>query len=111
MAKVLVAFYNGVSDEKNPSAMPVFYEAFIQGLDRAGNQVMVYSHAAFGIDFGEIDVPSSALRATTEAMMALCRTRSPLASLGSDPREGCVTKPGDSEYILRISSRIPLSLW
>lgn len=56
MAKVLVAFYNGVSDEKNPSAMPVFYEAFIQGLDRAGNQVMVYSHAAFGIDFGEIDI-------------------------------------------------------
>ena len=43
MAKVLVAFYNGVSDEKNPSAMPVFYEAFIQGLDRAGNQVITCS--------------------------------------------------------------------
>ena len=55
MAKVLVAFHNGIVDEKNPGAMPAFYEAFIRGLDSAGNQVVVYSHGMFGADFGEID--------------------------------------------------------
>lgn len=55
MAKVLVAFHNGIVDEKNPEAMPAFYEAFIRGLDSAGNQVVVYSHGMFGADFGEID--------------------------------------------------------
>ena len=30
MAKVLVAFHNGIVDEKNPEAMPAFYEAFIR---------------------------------------------------------------------------------
>ncbi|WP_274271076.1 hypothetical protein [Roseburia hominis] len=55
MAKVLVAFHNGIVDEKNPGAMPAFYEAFIRGLDLAGNQVIVYSHGLFGADFGDID--------------------------------------------------------
>lgn len=35
--------------------MPAFYEAFIRGLDLAGNQVIVYSHGLFGADFGDID--------------------------------------------------------
>ncbi len=55
MVKVLVAFHNGIVDDKNPEAMPAFYEAFIRGLDSAGNQVVVYSHGMFGADFGEID--------------------------------------------------------
>ncbi len=55
MAKILVAFYNCIQDSENSGAMPIFYEAFIKGLDRAGNQVEVYSHSWFGCDFGEID--------------------------------------------------------
>lgn len=55
MAKILVAFYNGIVDENNTAAMPIFYEGFIQGLDQAGNNVAVISHPCFGQDFGEID--------------------------------------------------------
>ena len=55
MANILVAFYNCMKDSENPNAMPLFYEAFIQGLDRAGNQVAVFSHSLFGVDFGDID--------------------------------------------------------
>lgn len=52
MAKILVAFFNCMNDPENPNAMPIFYEAFIRGLDRAGNQVAVFSHGMFGMDFG-----------------------------------------------------------
>lgn len=55
MAKIVIAFYNGVEDENNPNAVPIFYEGFIRGLDRAGNQLAVYTHKWFGVDFGEID--------------------------------------------------------
>ena len=55
MAKILVAFFNCMNDPENPNAMPIFYEAFIRGLDRAGNQVAVFSHGMFGMDFWEID--------------------------------------------------------
>lgn len=55
MAKVLVAFFNAMNVPENPNAMPVFYEAFIEGLDKAGNEVAVFSHSLFGLDFGEID--------------------------------------------------------
>ena len=47
MAKILVAFFNCMNDPENPNAMPIFYEAFIRGLDRAGNQVAVFSHGMF----------------------------------------------------------------
>lgn len=55
MARILVAFYNCIRDEENADAKPIFYEAFINGLDRAGNEVFVISHPYFGIDFGEME--------------------------------------------------------
>ena len=39
--------------------MPIFYEAFVKGLDRAGNQVAVFSHSFFGSDFGKIDAKTA----------------------------------------------------
>lgn len=55
MAKILVAFFNTIEDKENPNALPLFYEAFIEGLDKAGNEIMLFSHKMFGLDFGEID--------------------------------------------------------
>lgn len=55
MAKILVAFYNCIDDQDNPNAMPIFYEAFVNGLDRVGNEVAIFSHRMFGADFGGID--------------------------------------------------------
>lgn len=55
MAKILLAFYNTIVDEENPNAMPLFYEAFTEGLDKAGNDIMIFSHKMFGTNFGEID--------------------------------------------------------
>lgn len=55
MSKILVAFYNCIEDPNNPDAMPIFYEAFVNGLDREGNEVAIFSHRMFGMDFGEID--------------------------------------------------------
>lgn len=55
MAKILVAFFNGIEDPENLNAKPIFYEAFINGLDKSGNEVAVFTHGMFGMDFGEID--------------------------------------------------------
>ena len=55
MAKVLIAFYNGIIDEGNPDAMPQFYESFIRGLDESGNDVCVFAHRFFGSDFEGIN--------------------------------------------------------
>lgn len=54
MANILVAFYNGIIDAENPNAIPIFYESFIEGLDKAGNNVYMLTHPYFGMDFGEI---------------------------------------------------------
>lgn len=55
MAKILVAFFNCMYDENDASAMPLFYEGFVKGLEDAGNIVAAVSHPWFGADFGEID--------------------------------------------------------
>ena len=55
MARILVAFYNCMNDPNNPNAKPIFYEAFINGLDQAGNEVAVMSHNLFGMNFSDID--------------------------------------------------------
>ena len=54
MANIFVAFYNGIVDEENSNAIPIFYESFIEGLDKAGNNVYIVTHPYFGMDFGEI---------------------------------------------------------
>lgn len=60
MANILMAFHNGVVDENNPNALPIFYESFIDGLDKAGNVVYIFSHQFFGLDFGAINDESKA---------------------------------------------------
>lgn len=55
MANILVAFYNGIEDEENPNALPIFYESFINGLDEAGNNVYVVAHGHWGGRFEQID--------------------------------------------------------
>ena len=55
MANIFIAFYNGIMDREHPNVVPIFYEGFIAGLDKAGNQVYVVTCPFFGMDFGEID--------------------------------------------------------
>lgn len=55
MANILIAFFNGINDESNPNAIPMFYEGFINRLDEAGNSVLSIPHHLFGRDFPEID--------------------------------------------------------
>lgn len=54
MSKLLVTFYNGICDEKNPEAIPAFYEMLLEGLRKYGNSVYVVFHRLFGVDFGDI---------------------------------------------------------
>ena len=56
MANIFMAFFNGVKDEANPDAMPIFYESFVNGLHDAGNNVYILTHPFFAMDFGEINV-------------------------------------------------------
>jgi len=61
MAKIFVAFANGILDSENPNAMPAFYESFVKGLDKAGNEVCLFQHRLFGMEFGEIDEDTAAV--------------------------------------------------
>lgn len=70
MAKVLVAFFNGIVDEKNPEAMPAFYESFIKGLCQYGNSVFLAFHRSFGVDFG--DIPDTEKRKIKEFNPDIC---------------------------------------
>lgn len=55
MAKVLVAFYNGI-DSNDINAIPCFYESFIEGLRKAGNDVLVFTQPFFGLaEYDNID--------------------------------------------------------
>lgn len=56
MSRILVAFYNGIKSERNPNAIPIFYESFLNGLCKAGNEVKTYAHNYFGnIEWGSIE--------------------------------------------------------
>lgn len=55
MANILITFFNGITDEKNPDAIPMFYEGFINRLDKEGNEILAIPHRLFGVDFPEID--------------------------------------------------------
>ena len=48
MAKVFLAFFNGLIGVQNKYALPVFYEAFINGLIQNGNEVFACMHNHFG---------------------------------------------------------------
>lgn len=53
MAKVFMGFYNGVAIENDPSAMPCFYESFINELKKIGNEVLYCFHSDFSYPFNE----------------------------------------------------------
>lgn len=55
MAKILLAFHNGIYDENNPNAYPVFYDCFVSKLKEYGNELLVFQNRMFGKDFGDID--------------------------------------------------------
>jgi len=54
MAKVLLAFFNGIMNGDIPHAMPCFYEAFIHGLREYGNDLLVYHHNCFNTSFSAL---------------------------------------------------------
>ena len=47
MARVFLSFYNSIQDDSNPHAMACFYESFIHGLVKAGNDVFAHIHNYF----------------------------------------------------------------
>lgn len=50
MAKIFVSFYNAcfkACHSTESYVMPPFYEAFVQGLQSAGNEILIYNHNLF----------------------------------------------------------------
>lgn len=60
MAKIFIAFYNGLKNADSLHAMPIFYEAFCDGLKQHGNDVLVIMHSYWNKDLRKI--PSSLLQ-------------------------------------------------
>lgn len=54
MAKIFMSFFSGVSDPNNKNAIPCFYESFIQGLQKSGNEVLTYVSKVFNRNFDNI---------------------------------------------------------
>ena len=61
MSKVLVAFYNGIEDEDDENALPIFYESLVKGLHNEENDVAIFSHKFFGVDFPKIDLETETI--------------------------------------------------
>lgn len=53
MAKIFMAFFNGVAIPNNNYVMPCFYESFIMELKKLGNDVVYSFHDNFGYPFNE----------------------------------------------------------
>ena len=47
MARIFISFFNGVKDENDTNAIPCFFEAFINGLKKYGNDLFVFHHKTF----------------------------------------------------------------
>ena len=47
MAKVFLSFYNAIYDDRHPEKIPCFYEAFISGLQKSGNDVLYQMNTKF----------------------------------------------------------------
>ena len=60
MAKIFISFFNGVTDNNNVNAIPCFFEAFINGLKKHGNELFIYHHKTFYFETEEI--PDYALK-------------------------------------------------
>ena len=51
MANVFIALYNFGRRKEDFNAMPPFFEAFLKGLQDAGNNVLCYQHKTVGREF------------------------------------------------------------
>lgn len=51
MARILISFFNGITDFDNPNAMPCFYESFLSEFQKNGNDVLYYENKLWGKDF------------------------------------------------------------
>lgn len=55
MARIFISFFNAV--QNGDSAMPAFYESFLEGLRKHGNELLVHHHMCFdGAEFKK-DIP------------------------------------------------------
>lgn len=61
MARILISMYNFARDPNNYFAMPPYYEAFVSGLKKAGNEIFCFFHKDYNISF-DGDIPSDLLQ-------------------------------------------------
>jgi len=54
VAKIFLAFFNGLRGMDSKNAMPIFYEAFIKGLLDNGNEVFAFMHSTWIANFNPI---------------------------------------------------------
>ncbi len=54
MAKIFLAFFNGIKGAQDPNAIPLFYEGFIKGLQENGNEVFAIMHNHWSMNFDSI---------------------------------------------------------
>lgn len=54
MAKIFIAFFNGLQKMDAPDVMPCFYECFIKELACRGNTLLIEHHRHFGGRFGSV---------------------------------------------------------
>ena len=52
MARIFIAFFNGLQKMDEPGVMPCFYECFIKELACRGNTLLIEHHRHFGRNFG-----------------------------------------------------------
>lgn len=57
MARIFVSFFNAVKDGE--SAMPAFYESFLEGLRKHGNELLVYHHMYFNGEEFKKNIPDA----------------------------------------------------
>lgn len=58
MARVLLAFYNGIYDQNNLEKIPCWYDGLIKGLKKNGHQIFLWQIREFGVketSFSEAD--------------------------------------------------------
>ncbi len=55
MAKIFIAFFNGIDDPNDVYGVPCFFDAFFQGLINLGNELLVFQSKKFFLNFEKHD--------------------------------------------------------
>ena len=53
MSRIFISLYNFAKAAADYDTLPPFYEGFIEGLRKSGNDVMVYHFKQYGYDFNQ----------------------------------------------------------